>query len=174
MSRKLTIILLSPIVILAFWFLGVDGSWFVEECPDCLYGRDIYQIRVFTIPIYQRTEVYNSVLQKIAEDIGVPCSHPHLVRWHKHRYWGLLICACPCINGTERLAGDDEWYDDKARAIVKDMVKNNPSLRDEFSERVLKGHDWKYLKAFVLKVSALRNGKPVPPNPALEPTPTAP
>jgi len=174
MKRKLTIILLTPVLVLAFWFLGVDGSWFVEECPDCLYGRDIYQIRVFTIPIYERTEVYNSVIQKIASDLGVPCSHPNLVRWHKHRYWGLLICACPCINGIDRLSGGDEWYDDKAEAIVKDLAKANPSLPNEFAQRVLKNHDWEYFKAFGQKVRALREGKPVPPNTALEPTPTAP
>lgn len=110
-------------------------------------------------PIYQRTEVYNSDLQKIATDIGVPCSHPNLVRWHKHRYWGLLICACPCINGTERLSGGEDWYDDKARAIVRKMTKRDPSLRDKFAGRVLKNHDWKYLQAFVQQVQALRDGK---------------
>jgi hypothetical protein len=175
MKRKLAIILLSPVVILAFWFLGVDGSWFVEECPDCLYGSDIYQIRVFTIPIYQQTRVYNSVLQKIAEDIGVPCSHPNHVRWHKHRFWGLLICACPCINGIDRMSGGDDWYDDKARSIVREMAKTHPSLRDTFAVRVLKNHDWKYLRSFVQQVQALRDGKSaVTPNAKLGPTATAP
>jgi hypothetical protein len=160
MKRKLTIVLLSPVVLLAFWFLGVDGSWFVEDCPDCLYGRDIYQIRVFTIPIYQRTEVYNSVLQKIATDIGAPCTHPKLERWHKHRYWGLLICACPCINGIYRLSGGDEWYDNKAKLIVEEMVRTNPSLRSEFAERVLKNHDWEYYRAFCDRVRTLRDETP--------------
>jgi hypothetical protein len=130
MKRKLTTILLSTILILASWSLGVDGSWFVEECPDCLYGKDIYQIRVFTIPIYQRSEVYNSDFQKMATDIGMPCSLPNLLRWHKHRYWGFLICNCPCINGIERLSGSEDWYDDKARTIVREMTKRGPSLRD--------------------------------------------
>jgi len=159
MKRKLTIISLSLVALAAFWFLGVDASWFVESCPDCQYGRDIYQIRVFTIPIYQRSQDYHSILEKITDDLGIPCSHPNLVRWHKHRYWGLLICACPCINGIYRLSGGDDWYDDKARAIVRELAKTDPSLRDEFAKQVLKNHDWKYLKAFVQKVQALRDRK---------------
>jgi len=158
MKRKLTIISLSLVAVAAFWFLGVDGSSFVEPCPDCQYGRDIYQVRVFTIPIYQRDQVYHSILEKITDDLGIPCSHPNLVRYHKHRYWGLLICACPCINGIDRMVGDD-WYDDKARAIVREMAKTDPSLQEKFAEQVLKNHDWKYLKTFVQKVQGLRDGK---------------
>ena len=158
MKRKLIIISLSLVTLAAFWFLGVDGSWFSESCPDCQYYRAIYQVRVFTIPIYQRDQVYPSILEKITDDLGIPCSHPNLARYHKRRYWGLLICACPCINGIDRMVGDD-WYDDKARAIVREVAKTDPSLRNTFAERVLKSHDWKYLKAFVLRVAALRDGR---------------
>jgi hypothetical protein len=154
-SKKFMIRLSWLVLIVAIWFLGVDGSLFVEECPDCMYGRDVFQIRVFTIPIYQHADVYNSLLQQIAADLDVPCSHSHLNRWHKHRYWGLLICAYPCINGTERLVGGDEWYDEKARAVVKDLAKANPSLKDEFADKVLKGHDWSYYSAFCERVQAL-------------------
>ena len=159
MKRKLSIISLSLVALAAFWFLGVDGSWFVESCPDCLYGRHIFQVRVFTIPVLSRDQVYHSILEKITDDLGIPCSHHNLVRWHKHRYWGLLICACPCINGMYGLSGGDDWYDDKARAIVIEMAKTDPSLRDKFAERVLKNHDWNYLKTFVQKAQGLRDEK---------------
>ena len=43
--------------------------------------------------IYQRTEVYNSVLQKIATDIGVPCTHPNLVRWQSARQFAGILHA---------------------------------------------------------------------------------
>ena len=160
MKRKITIVLLSLIFIVAFWFLGVDCSWFVEECPDCLFGRDIIQYRVLTIPIYQRTEDSETLLSKIAADVGAECKHPKLTRWHKHRYWGLIFCAWPCINGIYRMSDSHPWYDDKARTIVKDMVKTNPSLRDEIAERVLKNHDWEYWKVFLDRVKTLRDGKP--------------
>ena len=72
-----------------------------------------------------------------------------------------VVCACPCINGTLRLSGGDEWYDDKARSIVREMAKTNPALRDEIAERVLKQHDWPYWKDFLGRVKALRDGKGV-------------
>jgi len=161
MKRKIIISLLSVLFVVAFWFLGVDSSWFVEGCPDCMFGRDIYQIRVLTIPIYQRSADYDTLLSKVAADVGAECKHPMLTRWHKHRYWGLIVCACPCINGTLRLSGGDEWYDDKARSIVREMAKTNPALRDEIAERVLKQHDWPYWKDFLGRVKALRDGKGV-------------
>jgi hypothetical protein len=163
LKRKPTIVLLSLVLILAFWFLGIDGSQFVEQCPDCGFGRDIVQYRFFTIPIYQRTQDYDTVVQKIATDIGTECQHPKLERWHKHRYWGLLICACPCINGTLRMSDGDSWYDDETKLIIKDIVRTNPSLRDEFAERVLKNHDWEYCRVFVARVRTLRNGETATP-----------
>ena len=161
MKRKITITLLSLVFVTAFWFLGVDCSWFVETCPDCMFQRDIIQYRVFTIPIYQKSKDYDSDLEKVAADLGVECKHPNLVRWHKHRYWGLVYCACPCINGTDRMSGDEfEWYDDKARSIVKEMARTHPSLREEFATRILKNHDWKYWRSFLDQVKTLRDVKP--------------
>ena len=149
MKRKPIIVLLSLILVLAFWFLTVDFSWFVETCPECGFGRDIVQYRVLTMPVYQRTKDYDSLLSKIASDIGAECTHPQIERWHKQRYWGLLICACPCINGITRLTGGDASYDKKARSLVRDRVKNNPSLQAEIAERVLKNRDWVYWDAFL-------------------------
>jgi hypothetical protein len=162
MKRKLAIIVSAVIVFLVFWFLCVDGVIFVESCPDCSHGMDIFQIRIFTIPIYQQmADERISILQKIATDMGIECKHPNLSGYEKWRFWGILIPQ-EVRPGIDSLSGDDNWYDDKARAIVKDMVKTSPSLRDDFSNRVLKDHDWKYLKAFVQKTIALKDGKPVP------------
>ena len=159
MKRKLVIIFSAAIFFLAFWFLCVDGAIFVENCPDCLYGRDVYQIRIFTIPIYQHTiDEHTSITQRIAIDLGAECKHPNLSHYHKWRFWGLLIPQ-EIHPGIDSMTGDD-WYDDKARAVVKEMVKTNPSLRDEFANRVLKNHDWKYLKVFVQRVVELKDGKP--------------
>jgi hypothetical protein len=162
MKRKLIIIFSAVIVFSAFWFLCIDGAIFVESCPDCQYGRDVYQIRILTIPIYQRIiDAHTSITQEIAMDLGVECKHPNLSHLHKWRFWGLLIPQ-ELHPGIDWMSGGDDWYDDKARVIVKEMAKANPSLRDEFADRVLKNHDWKYLKAFVQKVIALKDGKPVP------------
>ncbi|HVU26241.1 MAG TPA: hypothetical protein VHG71_00630 [Verrucomicrobiae bacterium] len=162
MKQKFVIISSVVILFSAFWFLCVDESIFVKSCPDCDYGEDVYQIRIFTIPIYQHTEQHDSILQKIALDLGAECKHPNMsAGYQKWRFWGLLI-PDEIHLGIDSLSGGDDWYDDKARAIVKEMVKANPSLRDEFANRVLKNHDWKYLKTFVQKVIALKDEKPIP------------
>jgi hypothetical protein len=110
----------------------------------------------------QHIEQHDSILQKMATDIGTECKHPNMSSgYQKWRFWGLLI-PDEIHPGIDRLSGGDDWYDDKARAIVKEMIKTNPALRDEFANRVLKNHDWKYLKTFVQDVIALRDEKPVP------------
>ncbi len=80
-------------------------------------------------------------------------------RFHKHRFWGLWICACPCFNGIDGINVDNSWYDGAVSAKVSAMVAANPSLRKEFTERVLIGHDWKYWKAFV---EQLKEGQRLP------------
>jgi hypothetical protein len=132
----------------AFWFICVDGAIFFDSCPDCLYGRYVYQRVV---------EEHPSIIQKIAIDLGTECKHPNLSHYQKWRFWGLLIPQ-EVRPGIDSMSGDD-WYDDKASAIVKEMVKTNPSLRDEFANRVLKNHDLVYLKAFVQRVIALKDGR---------------
>ncbi|MGB7748610.1 MAG: hypothetical protein WBN75_15145 [Verrucomicrobiia bacterium] len=161
MKRKFIIIFSSLILFLSFWFLGIDGSIFVKSCPDCGYEEGVYQIKIFTIPIYQHTKTQISILQKIAIDIGTECKHPNLSSYQKWRFWGLLIPE-EIHPGIDSLSGGDDWYDAKASAIIKQMVKSNPSLRDEFPNRVFKNHDWKYLKAFVQHVIVLKDGEQVP------------
>jgi hypothetical protein len=123
-----------------------------------MFGRDVFQYRVFTIPIHQETRDHETLVSKVASDVGAECTHPELSRWHKHRWWGLLICAHPCFNGITRLSdvGASEWYDDKARALVRQMASDDPSLRDEFANRVLKHRDSEYWKAFVARVKSKR------------------
>ena len=141
----------------AFWFLGVDRSWFVEECPTCGYGRDVLQYRVFTIPIYEQASSEPTLLQAVAKDLGVPCPHTGLTRWHKHRYWGLGYCVFPCINGTYRIGRDFSWYDDRATAELKKLVKANPRLPEEFAERVLKNRDWNFWSSLIEELQKSRH-----------------
>jgi|ERR1051325_11125189 hypothetical protein len=154
--RQIATILLTLPFLTAFWFLGVDRSWFFEECPDCSFDKEIFQYRVRTIPISERTQEYVTTVQRIAKDIGAECKHPNLKRWHKHRYWGLLICAYPCINGY-RVVDSGNWYDARAQFIVMEMAKTNSSIRNEFAMRVLAKHDSAYLRRFCDRVRAARD-----------------
>lgn len=129
-------------VAILMWFLVVDASWFVEQCPDCFYLRDIFQIRILTIAIHERSKTFDMLVHEVSKDLGVPCQHPRLVRWHKHRYWGLYYCAYPCINGTISVApGVPDWYDQSVREKLKAMAEAHPSIREEFVQKVLRHED---------------------------------
>ncbi len=135
------------IALLALWFLCVDRSWFVEQCLDCGYLRSVVQYRVFAIPVDERSQEYDSALQRIAHDLGVPCPHRRYPRTHWQRLWGLCYCAQPCITGTAGLTGG-EWYDDEVAALVKAMASADPTLANEFRRRALYERDREYLRDF--------------------------
>lgn len=144
MKRKKHIAV-SILALVAIWFLGVDWSWFVHDCPDCGYGKDIAQYRLFTIPIQETTREFPTITQHVADDLGVPCTHKNSTSWHKHRWWGLLVCKAPCINGVYRLTGDDSWYDQEASAKVAALAVNDDSIRDDFVETVFEKHDFGFV-----------------------------
>jgi hypothetical protein len=160
MKRRHVIVALSGVAALALWFLAVGRSWFVEKCPTCGYNRDVLQFRVLTIPLNERGRDFLTLLQKVAADLGASCTHPKLTRYHKHRYWGLCICAFPCINGTDGVVADISWYDDIASARVREMAAANPSLREEFVERAMTRRDWEFWRAFIERLKALRGQEP--------------
>jgi hypothetical protein len=161
MKRRHVIVVASVVFFSILWFLGVDRSWFVENCHACGYGMSILQYRVFTIPVHERTiHEHVTLLQKVAKDLGAECAHPKLMRWHKYRWWGLCICASPRLSGTDFLSGDNSWYDDVAAAKVREMARANPSLRDEFAERVLRNRDKEFWKALAEQVRTLRAANP--------------
>jgi hypothetical protein len=155
--------MLSAIIVLliAFWFLGVDRSWFVEGCKDCNFHRDVREYRILGIPIIRKiVHEYHPVYARVARDLGAPCPHLHHFRWHKHRWWGLCYCAWPCINGTFYLYDDDSWYSEEVIAKVKQKAIAEPKFGEEFRQQVLYNHNWDYWKQYkaeLLKESI--NGK---------------
>ena len=150
MSRKRGLILgFLILVIVLLWFAGVDKSWFVEDCRGCGYSADILQYRVFTFPLYEIRRDYYSLPAEITSDLGTPCPHNNKVRWHKHRYWGLLYCASPCINGIYRISGGETWYTQEIKSEVIAMGKENPGLGKEFYRRVIIERDNQYWDQFV-------------------------
>lgn len=134
------------------WFCFVDLSWFVESCPDCGSGWDSVQYRIFQIPISDHRRSNTMMLELVCADLGVPCTHPNLIRWHKHRWWGLWVCAYPCHNGISGLAGDADDYNQAMSARVKAMAKDNPKLGAEFRQRVLVEHDYEYWHSFADRI----------------------
>jgi hypothetical protein len=127
------------------WFVAVDWSWFVETCPDCGYGKDTLQYRVFTIPVQQTVHEHVTVVHRVSRDLGVECMHPSNERWHKHRWWGLCFCKAPCINGIHRIIDNHSWYSAEIGSKLQALARDDPSVQRQFTQQVLKDHDFGYI-----------------------------
>ena len=145
--RRWGMVLLTVAGAVGLWFAAVDRSWFVEDCPDCGLTRHVVQERAFGRPVRTRATDPETVAQRVARDLGVPCGHPRRTRWHKHRRWGLLACWNPCFNGTDGLWDDPAWYGAAASAKVAALVEADPDLPAEYRRRVLGRHDYALLPA---------------------------
>jgi hypothetical protein len=128
----------------AIWFLAVDWSWFIEDCPDCLSSRDIGAYRVFGIPVSTAIDEDRTVFDLALADLGVPCTHQHAERWHKHRFWGLVICRCPCINGIVGLTGDDLIPPEVISAKMQELARNDPKFAANLHDRIVDHHDYEF------------------------------
>lgn len=142
------------VAVIIAWHLLIDLSWFVEECPDCGSDWDSIEYRVVNFPVSKYRRANTMMLEVVCTDLGIPCTHPNLIRWHRQRRWGLWICACPCRNGIDGLAGDADDYTPAMSARVKAMAKENPKLGEEFRQRVLVRHDYDYWHAFAERMKA--------------------
>ena len=147
MKRKKVIMAAASLPMLAvLWFVAVDRSWFVHDCPDCGYESDVTQYRVFTFPVHESIREFHSDIQKVATDLGVPCKHLNTKSWHKHRWWGLCFCRSPCINGTYRLSFGNSSYNQSDSNKVAMLAANEPAIATEFSRRVLEQHDFTFMR----------------------------
>lgn len=151
MNRKKFIAIASLLLIAAIWFGAVDWSWFVYECPDCGYVKDVTQYRVFEIPVHETVYKYPTVTQRVGIDLGVSCQHVRIDSWHKHRHWGLCVCADPCINGMYLLTSDDSWYTDDVSSKIVALSQNDPLVKAEYSKRVLREHQYQFVKTVLEK-----------------------
>jgi hypothetical protein len=136
------------ITLVLFWFLGVDKSYIKERCITCEQDKSIIQYRLFSIPIYEKSFVFPDIRHRIAEDMGSSCLHDMKIRWHKYRWWGLCIRQGFISNEPLSLHGDDLWYNEETVDKLKNAILINPSLKEEFRERVIHGRDWNYWHRF--------------------------
>ena len=137
------------------WFVAVDWSWFIDECPDCGYSADVAQYRLLTFAVSEDVRAYPTLRQRIASDLGRPCYHRRLARWHKHRWWGLCHCAAPCWNGTVRIVFPEShaWYDTMSERVRAIGVENT-ELGREWYDRVIIGRDWNCAQSFYCELDA--------------------
>ncbi len=144
------------------WMMAVDRSWIREVCVDCDLDRDVGQYRVFRIPIYERVlHQYNTEYCRIAEDLGMPCSH-RFQRWQMTRWWGLFYPARPSFCGTLRLSGGPDFYDEDMAKIVRAKARASPGLAEEFHRKAILERDSAYRRAFLqdlIRLKASRTGR---------------
>ncbi len=140
------------------WMVAVDESWFVEDCPECHWGADVCEYRIFQRAVTSDAQVFEESWDYfVSVDLNVPCEHPHKTRWHRDRYWGLCLCAAPCINGSYRLTGNGSY--DSLSPRVRAWAKTDPQLGLRF-RRALQENDRKYIGEFFDRLHA--NGQPPP------------
>ncbi|MEQ8789049.1 MAG: hypothetical protein RIC55_22240 [Pirellulaceae bacterium] len=123
------------------WFLAVDWSWFKADCPDCLNHRDVAEYRVFCIPVHTQVVERPTRLQLVLKDLGLPCNHTNRGRWHKHRRWGLVLCACPCFDGTWSIDNTGDYTEEMA-STVRQVGEENPQLAAELADLAIRKHDY--------------------------------
>jgi hypothetical protein len=142
-ALRLTVGLAAIIII---WFLAVDWSWFVEDCPDCHLSRDNTSYRLLGIPIHTKVHDVTSVVDFTLTRLGVPCRHRRMERWHKHRWWGGLMCACPCINGISGFTGliEDDEYREMVANKMQQHAHEDPRFASDLYDHVITKHDYKY------------------------------
>lgn len=129
--------------LVALWFLAVEFSVFIADCPDCYHGSDIFQYRVFGVPVSTHVRQYPTVIELTLKDVGAPCEHHNTEPWHQYRFWGLVYPAWPRINGTVRLYdGVDEYTNDVALRFQR-LGENDPQRARQLHDRVIHDHDYK-------------------------------
>ena len=151
-------IAVGTVSLAAIWFLAVDWSCFVEQCPDCLSDRYIDQYRILGYPVHTRVDEASTIVDKVLADLGAPCYHDKMDRWQMQRWWGLHCCGWPCWNGTLSLSGDDDdLYTQELSARLRERGRMNPAYASELRRRVVELHDYDYFwDAFMVDELALQ------------------
>jgi len=149
--RKITIVATCFLGIGVFWFLGVDASVFFEVCPDCGYTKQVAKARILSVSVWEwASDEEETLVQKVAADLGAPCLHPRYQRLHLQRRWGLLICTWPCRDDLLRVSGEPTHrYTEEVRERLRAAARENPSLGEEFLEEVVRKHNWEYWHSFL-------------------------
>lgn len=155
-SPKLKL-LLSLVATMAVWFVAVDRSVYVEGCYDCGTTWDVFEYRLFGVPLIKSGSESTSYLQVVASDLGQPCSHFRYYRVHRCRYWGMLICAFPCEHGvTGPYLGTPDNYESEIKARVVAIGKEDPSVGKRFEDALVQ-HDQAYIRCVLQQVGLIES-----------------
>ena len=152
--RRCVVVVLVVLLGLGFWFGAVEYSVYIGRCLDCRLLEYKLVYRFLGIPIRTQVIQHNSVWEWIASDLGVSCQHRNYESNHKERWWGLVVCRCPCWQGTHGVYDDElealkPRYAEELRPLVRKIGESDPSVGEEFSARVMHEHDFRYAYEFL-------------------------
>lgn len=83
------------------WFLAVCSEWHMESCKDCGAFHEYLSTKVLGWEVHRET--LHPKLNASWLTRRETCGHERADHWIKHRYWGLVLCCCPCQNGINRI-----------------------------------------------------------------------
>lgn len=131
--------------------LGVwDRACFVDDCRDCGYQSHVICVRVLGIPVSEDRFGKESLKGLLAQDLGVPCAHPHASPLLLHRAAGGVWMEV-YVMGVHRLdhGGSPEWYTGQVRELVRARRESSPAECREFHQRVFVEEDSDYYRNYV-------------------------
>ena len=114
-------------ILVAFWFLSVEWYWFFEVCPNCRHSRVVTEYRLLSF-VLNREEGRDSptLIQWVAADLGIPCSHKNAFLWVKQHWTGLCLLV---HDGGMRLS-NDLTYPPCARETVRSWLAGSGLCAD--------------------------------------------
>jgi hypothetical protein len=137
-------------LLIALWFVSVEWDWSFEDCPNCHNSRRIFEYRLFSIVVRREVGEWDhpTMIEMVAADLGIPCSHGRAFRgWHQ-RLSGLCLCV---EHGGMRLY-DPPWYPTCAQAAVRSWLAKDPSFAQTFRKRVLEDFDRLYWRSLIFQM----------------------
>jgi hypothetical protein len=140
-KRRLARITIGCFGVCAFWFLAVDESVFIEECPDCTLRKIIFEYRLLTLPVYKTVHKSRTDIDRALSDLGIPCAHDENSRYHKCRLWGFVLPGFPNIKGAIWLTANDYYTAEIARTF-RERSLADPTYARQLHNRVINQHDY--------------------------------
>jgi hypothetical protein len=138
---------------IVLWFMLVDWCWFEEGCRRCGNRRTVFEYRFCSVAVQRSVKPWNrpTLIEYIARDIGIPCSHDRRER-ATHQRW---IGSCLIVEHGGSYIWDPPWYPRCARDAVRSWVAEDPSFVKTFRERVLDpdAKDWGYWHGLVVRMT---------------------
>jgi hypothetical protein len=128
-------------LISALWFAAVDWTSIYRQCAICHYSANVFEYRVFGVPVTSTIREYPSWLTRLATDMNAPCHHFRSYESLHQRWWGLIYCK---QFGSGYGIGDDCRYTESVAARVRELAEDG-ELSDEFQYRLQERHDRAWL-----------------------------